>query len=460
MNARKKEGIMQWVGDMRQALAMNVASKLGQIIPLERLRAMAEEEAPRQRERVYPPLVTVGLFVEQALDADQACQDAVARGLSQRTALGLAPCSLNSGPYCKARQRLPLPLLRNMAAEVGKHCDATTPHGWRWRGRRVYLLDGTTVSMPDTEASQRAFPQNQEQQSGLGFPLARIVGLISLCAGHIKAWAVSACEGKGNGEIPQSQLLLDAMETGSLLVADRGFCSWFLLALVLARGNDAVVRLHQRRSPDGRVAKVLGCGDVLQVWPRPACPDWLDEETYQSLPDQISVRVVTDRDWHITTTLLDPDSVSRKEVAALYRDRWHIELDFRSIKQTMQMDILRCRTPEMVKKEIAAHLLGYNLIRALMVKAAVAGEALPRSLSFIGAKRLLCSFQARLRHYPEADFMQEFTCLLAGIAQLRLPHRPDRVEPRAIKRRPKPRALLRQPRQIARQSLMASRVEA
>lgn len=460
MNARKKNGIMQWVGDMRQALAMNVASKLGQIIPLECLMAMVEKEAPHRRERVYPPLVTLGLFVEQVLDADQACQDAVARGLSQRTALGLAPCSLNSGPFCKARQRLPLSLLRNMAEEVGRHCEATTPHGWRWRGRRIYLLDGTTVSMPDTEASQRAFPQNREQQPGLGFPLARIVGLISLCAGHIKAWAVSACEGKGNGEIPQSRLLLDAMETDSLLIADRGFCSWFLLALVLARGNDAVVRLHQRRSPNARVAKVLGCGDALQVWPRPDRPDWLDEQTYQSLPDELSVRVVTDRDWHIATTLLDSGGVPREEIATLYRDRWHIELDFRSIKQTMQMDILRCRTPEMVKKEIAAHLLGYNLTRALMIQAAVAGKALPRSLSFIGAKRLLCSFQARLRHYPEADFMQEFTCLLAGIAQLRLPHRPDRVEPRAIKRRPKPRAMLHQPRQVARQSLMASRVGA
>ncbi len=172
------------------------------------------------------------------------------------------------------------------------------------------------------------------------------------------------------------------------------------------------------------------------------------------------MRVVTDRDWHIATTLLDPDTVSREEIAVLYRDRWHIELDFRSIKQTMQMDILRCRTPEMVKKEIAAHLLGYNLIRALMVHAAAAGKALPRSLSFIGAKRLLGSFHARLRHHPEADFVQEFTRLLAGIAQLRLPHRPDRVEPRAIKRRPKPQALLRQLRQIARQTLMASRVEA
>ncbi len=282
------------------------------------------------------------------------------------------------------------------------------------------------------------------------------VGLISLCAGHVKAWAVSACEGKGNGEIPQSRLLLDAMETGSLLIADRGFCSWF----PLARGNDAVVRLHQRRSPDARVAKVLGSREVLQVWPRPACPDWLDEETYRSLPDALSVRVVTDRDWHIATTLLDPDTVSREEIAVLYRDRWHIELDFRSIKQTMQMDILRCRTPEMVKKEIAAHLLGYNLIRALMVHAAAAGKALPRSLSFIGAKRLLGSFHARLRHHPETDFVQEFTRLLAGIAQLRLPHRPDRVEPRAIKRRPKPQALLRQLRQPARRNLMASRVDA
>ena len=161
---------------------------------------IVSEEIGRHRERVYPPLTTLGLFIEQALSADGACQDAVARNLSERTTRGMAKCSLSSGPYCKARKRLPLALIQRLTVLAGERLERMSCKNWKWRGRAVKLLDGTTISMPDTAANQAVYPQSGEQQPGLGFPIAMLVALISLSTGAVLRWATGPCRGKGTGE--------------------------------------------------------------------------------------------------------------------------------------------------------------------------------------------------------------------------------------------------------------------
>jgi hypothetical protein len=435
-----------------------VHDKLGHVVSRQRLDDLVSRETGTYRERVYPPLVTLGLFVEQVIHSDQACQDVVGRALSQRTALGLKDCSLNTGPYCKARQRLGLGLLQGMAREIAAQAEQGGETAWRWRGRSVKLIDGTTISMPDTAENQAAFPQNHEQAPGLGFPVARIVGVISLLSGCVLDWTVSACEGEGTSELMQLRQLLKGLSRGDVVIADRGYCSYFLLAMLGQQGVDCVVREHQRRKNDLRLATRLGDRDYVVTWHKPQRPRWMDEATYTTIPDTLRLREVKDGNWSIVTTLIDPGAVTAKEVVWLYRQRWQIELDFRSIKCAMQMDILRCKTPQMVEKEIAAHVLGYNLIRALMGAAAKTGMLLPRQLSLAAARRAVVTFQERLRHNPAANFDEAHEQLLRSIACRRIPDRPNRVEPRAVKRRPKPQRLLTVPRNIARQRLLEQRI--
>ena len=271
---------------------MNVQEKLLDVLPRERLEAMVAHEAGTHRHRIYTPLVTLGLFVEQAISRDQACQDAVGRALSQRTALGLTANSLNTGPYCKARQRLSLGLIQSCTREVATKVESNvTSH---WRGRAIKLIDGTTVSMPDTPGNQQAFPQNRQQRPGLGFPLARIVGVISLASGVVQDWTVGACEGIGTGESKQLWNLLDTFSPGDLVIADRAYSSYFLLAALRLRGIDFAIREHQCRQNDLSGAQPLGTQDHRLTWHRPQRPKWMDQATYDGMPTQLAIREVRD----------------------------------------------------------------------------------------------------------------------------------------------------------------------
>ena len=442
----------------RTLLHSGVRDKLLHVVSEERLDELVVREAGVHRTRLYPPVVTLGLFVEQVMRADAACQDVVGRHLSQRTALGLAESSLNTGPYCKARQRLALGLVEAGVHEVARVASAALPPQARWRGREIKLIDGTTVSMPDTPTLQTRFPQHKVQQPGLGFPLARIVGVISLASGCVSDWTVDACAGKGTAEPLQLWRLLDRFDAGDLVIADRSFSSYFLLSALQQRGIDCVIREHQRRKNDPTRSTWLGPNDRLITWDRPVRPSWMDESTYASVPATISLREVRDGDRWLVTTLCDPTAVAAQEIGWLYCQRWHIELDFRAIKCVMQMDILRCKSADMVLKEIAANLLGYNLIRAVMGEAAKHGNLALRRLSFAAARRATVVFQDTLRHCPTRNHRVSARCLMRmAIAYARIPERPDRMEPRAVKRRPKPQPLLRVPRAIARQQLQAQR---
>lgn len=444
----------------RAALAHSVHDKLLRTVSPVRLQALVRQGSVSERQRLYPPLVTLGLFVEQTISRDQARQDAVGRALSQRTALGLKPNSLNTGPYCKARQRLSLNLIETLAREVAASAQTAAPSHWRWRGREIKLIDGTTVSMPDTVANQAVFPQNTHQRPGLGFPQARMVGVISLSTGCVSHWSVSGGVGRGTHEILHLWRLRDAFSLGDVVIADRAYGSYFLLAALRQRGVDCVMREHQRRKNEHAQAVALGENDQRLIWNKPPRPKWMDADTYAAMPEQLTVRQVRDRDWKITTTLTDPAAVARAEIAWLYRQRWQIELDFRAIKCEMQMHILRCKTPMMVQKEIAAHLLGYNLIRTAMAEAASESMSLPRQLSFAAARRAVTSLQEQLRHDPHRNFTAAHGFLLHRIAYTRIPHRPNRIEPRAVKRRPNCYAFLTVHRNVARHRIQILRLTA
>ena len=448
MHGNKKKCLVEQVCQFRARFVQSVETVLGNVIPDALLIEWITEEIGLYRERIYGPLVTLMLFIEQVLGADHSCQDAVARGLSARTAQGQAPCSLNTAAYCKARRRLPLRLLARLAREVGARLRTEEPATWRGRGREVTWIDGTTVSMPDTESNQRCFPQSRGQKAGLGFPLARLVAIVSLSCGAVRAWALSACEGKQTGETALLWDLARHFQRGDIAIADGYYCGYFMIARLVALGVDVLMPQHHRRATDFRGGQKLGTRDHVVTWKRPQRPDWMDEATYAQMPEALAMREVRVAGRTLVTTLMDACAVAKQELAALYASRWHVELDLRSIKAVMQMDILRGKTPAMVEKEIAAHLLVYNLVRAVMAQAADTHGLLPRQLSFKAALRLLNAFEMHLRH---ALTRIE---LLAALAGRRLVHRPNRVEPRAVKRRPKPHRLLTKPRHIMHDRLL------
>lgn len=454
MDSIKKRHLAEQVRQLRARFVQTVGTVLGDVLPAPLLRQWVAEEAGRYRQRIYDPLQTLMLFIEQVLSADHSCQDAVARGVSGRVAQGQAPSSLNTAAYSKARSRLAVGLIERLGRETGERLCTQQPRVWRWRGREVKLVDGTTVSMPDTAANQARFPQSRTQKPGLGFPLARLVAIVSLSCGAVLDWAVAPCEGKQTGETALLWRLAQRLRHGDVVIADRYYAGYFLIALLVQLGVDVVIRQHQCRHTDFRRGQRLGARDHVVIWPRLQRPGWMDKAIYDALPETLRMREVRVGGWTLVTTLTDVQAVSKQALFDLYRARWQVELDLRSIKAVMQMGVLRCKSPQMVEKEMAVHVLAYNLVRAAMAQAACLGRVLPRQLSFKGALQLLNAFEENLRHCPRERLALRHTYLLAGMAQLKLPQRPGRVEPRAVKRRPKPRQLLTRPRQIVRALLL------
>jgi hypothetical protein len=321
----------------------------------------------------------------------------------------------------------------------------------------VVLFDGTTVSMPDTPENQHEFPQSLEQQPGLGFPIARIGGLIGLASGAVLGHVVSACEGKGSGEQTLLRELTPLIETQDVFLADALLATWWIVADMTARGADVLMAQHGRRLTNFAQGESLDTSDHIVEWTKPQRPAWMSPVDYQNYPATLRMREVEVDHRILVTSLLNPSVVTPRELDTLYRLRWNIEVDWRTIKVTLHMDILRCKSPAMVKKEISLHLLANNLVRWTMASAAYLGEVLPRLLSFTGAKRVLSAFSSELRLCPNQRLSVMFATVLGVIASLRLTIRPNRVEPRAKKRRPKKLPLLTMPRRLARERILEKR---
>jgi hypothetical protein len=408
-----------------------------------------ESLLPEHRERLFPPTETLSMFLAQALSADRSCQKAVNDVAIMRLAGGLPQCSTHTGAYCRARQRLPVEMVCNLVQQTGRMIAEEVPQWWHWRGRPIRLVDGTTLVMPDTPENQTAFPQPRSQKPGLGFPLCRMVGILCLGSGVLLNAAIGPYKGKGADEQTLLRSILDTLESGDLLVGDAFYATYFLLCSLRERGIDAVFEQHgaRQRTTDFRCGQRLGPRDHLIVLHKPTRPAWMAETDYEQVPDTLTVRELRTGGKILVTTLLCPKQTPKAALKSLYQRRWHVELDLRNIKTTLGMDMLSCLTPAMVIKEIWVYLLAYNLIRLMMAQAALLTHRLPRQLSFKHTVQIWIAWHT---HAHGIDTEETRHCLFVLIAQQQVGNRPGRIEPRAVKRRPKPYPLLTQSRETAR----------
>jgi hypothetical protein len=413
------------------------------------------DEGPNSRERVYSLRRTFFGFLSQVLNPDCPCREIVRQILALETLARNDASSPGTSAYCQARLRLPWDILPRLRCAIAAR--ANRAHQL-WRGLSVKVIDGTGVSLPDTQKNQRAYPQPGGQQPGCGFPLMKIVGVFSLATGVLLDYA------KGNKhqhELGLLHRLIDSFKPGDLALADRGFSSYTLMALLWLRQVHSLFRLHHARPKDFRKGKRLGKHDRLLVWRKPddwQKPRYMAKALWQLLPLELSVRMVRftlaipgyrTQSVTLITTLLDPKLYPAAELAQLYARRWRIELWFRDIKTSMGMEVLRCLSPKMVHKELEMFFIAYNVIRCLMADAAKIHDAPIDRLSFKGTVDSVRQFSVAIAQARSQTKRKELIArLLELIAQDQVPERPGRREPRAIKRRPKPYQKLNRPRHV------------
>ena len=409
-------------------------------------------------DRVYSPLVTLWVFLGQVLSQDHSCRAAVARLIAHRVSRGQRPCSAETGAYCQARKRLPEEFFAAVARKTGQALDSNAKKHWLWKGRRVLAYDGSTVSMPDTVDNQQAYPQPPQQEPGLGFPLARMAAFFSLSCGAVLDLAICSNSGKGHSELGMLRNLWDLLRSGDVMLADRYMCAWHEIFLLRQRGVDSVTRLHHCRRADFRRGKRLGKGDHIVEWPKPSFIRSMTWKDFKALPELLTIRETRvqieqsgfrSRTIIVVTTLLNAEEVTASDLADLYRARWNAELDLRSLKQTMQMDVLRCKTPELVRKEIWTHILAYNLIRTIIAQAAAKHHLEPRTVSFKGVIQTLEAFQPLIAMQGDCSSTRRqrlYDQLLDAVVTHRVADRPDRFEPRQRKRRQKKYDRMMKPR--------------
>lgn len=411
-----------------------------------------EKRLPEHRERLFPPTETLAMFVTQALGADRSCQHVVNQAAVQRLVTGLPVCSTYTGGYCRARQRLPVEMVSGLTRYLGQQIDQQLPEQWRWHGRQVRLVDGTTVTMPDTPENQADYPQQRGQKEGLGFPICRVVGITCLASGALLNASVGRFNGKGADEQTLLRSIQETLESGDILLGDAFFPTFFLIAAMRDRGVDILMEQMggRKRVTDFRRGKRLGQRDHLIEIKKPKLkPDWMSEAAYQGAPETITVREFKAGGKIMVTTMMCPKRACKADLKALYKQRWDVELDIRHIKETMGMNILSCKTPEMVRKEIWVHLLAYNLIRLLMVQAAFAAGITPRKISFKHCLQLWLLWSQK----ADTSDDEQIATLCTLMAQQRVGNRAGRIEPRVVKRRPKAYPLLTVPRDQARENV-------
>lgn len=430
------------------------------LLSRERITAALRESRAWFQGWVYTGPVTVWVFLSQCLSADHSCREAVARLIAWRVKNGQSACSADTSAYCTARDQLPEKACRELALCVGRELHQQAPDKWLWKSRRVILGDGSTFTMADTESNQREYPQQNSQKAGCGFPIMRALVLFSLATGSVIEAAIGRYSGKETGENSLLRTLHSSLLEGDVLVLDRYFSGWFDIALLQQKGVDIVVRKHQLRVTDFRTGQRLGKDDQIVSWSKPSRPVWMNLETYQSLPDSLRLREIRvrvtqagfrTRTLIVVTTLLEPAEYTHDDLATVYRQRWQAELNLRSLKIVMQMDHLRCKEPHRVRNEFYMHLLAYNLIRMVMAEAALKSDVSPHEISFKGTLQTISQFLPLLSETLSLDHW--YDSLIDAIATHIVDDRPDRIEPRCRKRRPKKFKNLREHRSAYRKRL-------
>lgn len=408
-----------------------------------------ESSLPEHRERLFPPTETLSMFLAQAMSADRSCQHAVNDLSIKRLCGGLKPSSTYTGAYCKARKRLPVEMVSTLLRHTGCSISDQAPQSWRWMGRPVRLVDGTTITMPDTAANQAAYPQSRGQKAGLGFPLCRMVGIVCLSSGAVLDAALGRFRGKGGDEQTLLRSMLDTLNRGDILLGDAYYATYFLLYELRCRGVDGVFEQYgaRRRSTDFRRGERLGSRDhLIELQKPPKRPAWMSQAYYEQAPEMLKVRELKAGGKILVTTLHCPKQVPKTALKSLFKSRWHVELDLRNLKTTLGLEMLSCKTPAMAVKELWVYLLAHNLIRLIMAQSALLADCLPRELSFKHSLQLWLAW----RQYGGLGEDDDMSNLFMLIAQKRVGNRPGRTEPRAIKRRPKPYPLLTKTRTTAR----------
>ncbi|MBM4033377.1 MAG: IS4 family transposase [Planctomycetes bacterium] len=411
-----------------------------------------------KRRRLFSPWRTFWLFLSQVLSADKACREVVRGFLAWLAFEGKRAASPRTAAYCKARRRLRLRGLQGVHGQVCRALQATPPKPRDlWLGRRVKVADGSALSMPDTAANQRIYPQSPRAKPGCGFPIMRIVAIFSLATGALLDLA------KGALRVHERTLfrkLWHLLEPGDVLLADCGFPSYADFYCLSQRGVDCVMGNHPRRSVGLTVLRTFSKGDRLLAWHKTgSCPDWLSHADWAAMPDRLPVREIRfsvdvpgfrTSSITIATTLLDPEAYPKDAFADLYRRRWMAELYLRDIKTSLGMDILRCKTPAMVHRELLMFQIAYNLVRGLMVQAAATAGIPTYRISFKGSvatvRQWAPVFVASAPSQRKTKRL--FRTLLSVLARDPVPNRPNRNEPRARKRRPKNYQLLNKPRRL------------
>lgn len=413
----------------------------------------------------WTPAVTVLTFLRQVLHGNCSCRQAVAMALAQTVSRELTQgggpseaMSGEPGAYSQARQHLPRSAFEEINQSVIGTVRAAVGQERLWCGRRVAIVDGSSVSTPDTSELQKAFPQPKSQRKGCGFPVIRLVGLFCWSSGAL--WKLLT-DSLRVDELVMFRRMYDALERGTVVLGDRYFGSYYDLCLLKERGHEGVFRLHCRRSTDLRPGRRLGPRDHVVVWTKPKkSPRVVTPKQWSAVPETLTVRhvrVVVDRPGFrscrvdLVTTLLDPEVYPASKLGELYRDRWMVELNLRSLKTTLKMDTLRCQSVDMVLKELLMYQLAYNLIRLLMWQAVLRHGGEVRRLSFAGTQQRLAALWPYWDRCPLASQRQNLAdWLLEQIASDTLPDRPNRKEPRALKRRHKVFPYLKHPRHLAR----------
>jgi hypothetical protein len=417
---------------------------------------------------VFHTAIVLWAFLSQVLrDGKEAsCQSAVARISAFVARAGRAVPVPNTGDYCKARAKLCEHAIKAMSEQVALRAESNAEPNWRWQNVRTFLIDGFTFQMPDTIKNQNAYPQHSAQKPGIGFPIARVVTIVSLATGVIISAALGRYKGKQTGELALFKQLFGHLQPGDVVVADRHYCSYWMICTLLKLGVQVCFRKHQARHTDFRKGERLGKKDHIVLWPRSAKPAWMSKEDYEELPEELRLREIgyvieepgrKQQPFVIVTTMhgdAQTNAVRKEDIASLYGFRWNVELDIRSIKSNMNLGFLRCKSPEMIHREFWVTMLAYNLIRSTIALAARLHNRLPRQVSFTAACQFVLAawshFGARVTTDERTRYCEQ---IFQSIAGCEVANRPGRFEPRVVKRRRDRYTLMTQPRNVLRSRL-------
>ena len=434
-----------------------------ELLPESVIRLAISELEIKYKKRLFDPFITLWAFLSQVLDMDKSCHNAVSKIIAHLAQEEVEIPSTDTSGYCQARARLPEKLLEKLFNCSAQNLETKVTQEHLWCGRNVKVIDGSTVSMPDTVENQKEYPQPNTQKEGCGFPIAKIGVIFSLVTGAATAVCIDIMN---THDIKLARKLYSFLKPNDVLLGDRAFCAYADMVTITKLGCDAVFRKHQSRTTTMRKGKIVGDCDKVVTWYKPKrCPQGLSKDEFDALPYTITVREIyyyivipgfRTQQVSLITTLLDKSSYPTLEIVGLYGKRWDVELDLRHLKTTLGMDILRCKTPSMIRKEIHVYLLAYNLLRSLMWSAGTIYNTPPNRLSLQGTRHHLINFIPKLLAATSQKRHQIYRTLLKVIAHKAVPDRPARNEPRVRKRRPKAYPLMTKPRHELRKQLQTA----